>query len=175
MANGYMRTQFEPLGPRALLSHFDLGAVPAELPMKAGQRQALVGSIQGTENSSTRVVYYINASGAVSPLGEVAVTGSFGGDRGALNDKGTLTFTNSQGSLTLSLKTHGYFPLESQNEEEIRMTVQVRSASGSYARIHVAGTINLVNSAARGNNYRSPGPVPFRHRLTSSPRGKWKA
>ena len=127
MANRYMRTQFEPLEPRALLSHFDLGAVPAELPMKAGQRQALVGSIQGTENSSTRVVYYINASGAVSPLGEVTVTGSFGGGRGALNDKGTLTFTNSQGSLTLSLKTHGYFPLESQNEEEIRMTVQVRS------------------------------------------------
>jgi hypothetical protein len=47
------------------------------------------------------------------------------------------------------MKSHGYFPLFSQNAEEIRVTVQTRSAAGAYAGIHVAGTINLVNPFVR--------------------------
>ncbi len=104
----------------------------------------------------------------MTPLGNVTVTGFFGGGKGALNDKGILTFSNSQGSLTLSLKTRGYFPLRSQEAEEIRATVQVRSATGSYTGIHVAGTINLVNGIVgfRGG-YRPP--VPFNAHISLKP------
>jgi hypothetical protein len=159
MADRNLNTQFEPLEPRALLSHAGPGASPDGASKGRAMSPALVGSIQGTETISAQG-YQIGGTGAMTPLGNVIATGFFGGGKGALNDKGTVTFSNSQGSLTLSLKTHGYFPLRSQDAEEIRVTVQVRSTTGSYTGIHVAGTINLVNGIVgfRGG-YRPP--VPF--------------
>ncbi len=159
MADRNFRIRLEPMEPRALLSHFDLGGTPDVAPMGRSQGSALVGSIQGTETISANG-YQLDGTGTVTPLGDVIVIGSFGGGQGALNDKGTLTFSNSQGSLTLSLKTRGYFPLRSQNAEEIRVTVQTLSASGSYADFRVQGTINFMNHILISHEGEHP-PVPF--------------
>ena len=133
--------------------------MPDAAPMGKGQSPALVGSIQGTETVTPRG-YQLEGTGTVTPLGDVTLTGFFGGGEGALNDKGTLTFSNGQGSLALSSKTHGYFPLRSQGAEEIRVTVQARSATGSYAGIRVQGTINLVNPLILVHKGEHP-PIPF--------------
>jgi hypothetical protein len=127
----------------------------AEAGKKAkGPGQALLGSIQGTE-TATRQGWQLQGSGGVQPLGDVSVTGFLGyghpGPKtgGAVGGSGTMRFSNAQGSVTLAMKSHGYFPLFRQNAEEIRVTVQTRSATGAYAGIHVAGTINLVNPFIR--------------------------
>lgn len=167
MANRNLNTQFEPLEPRALLSHAGPGASPDGASKGRAMSPALVGSIQGTETISAQG-YQIGGTGAMTPLGNVTATGFLGGGKGALNDKGILTFSNSNGSLTLSLKTHGYFPLRSQDAEEIRATVQVRSATGSYTGIHVAGTINLVNYIGIIHEGEHP-PVPFTAQINLKP------
>jgi hypothetical protein len=161
------RSRFEILEPRASLSHLGLSAGPHALLDVRGQSPALIGSIQGTETAMPLGVQ-LEGTGTVTPLGNVTATGFFGGGKGALNDKGTLTFSNSQGSLTLSLKTHGYFPLRSQGAEEIRVTVQPRSASGSYAGIHVAGTIDLVNYIGIIHEGEHP-PVTFTAQINLKP------
>ncbi len=168
MANQYCRIRLEPLEPRALLSHLNLAGMSAAKPMGRSQSVVLVGSIQGTENGTPQGVVQLDGSGTVTPLGDVTANGSFGGGKGAANDKGTLTFSNSQGSLTLSLNTHGYFPLRSQNAEEIRVTVAIRSASGSDAGIHVAGTINLVNYLGVMHYGEQP-TVPFTAQINLKP------
>ncbi len=132
MPDRYFRAQVEGLEPRASLASLGLRPTP----------QAVVGAIQGTETIKAQG-YQLQGSGTVTPLGDVSVTGFFGGGRGALNDRGSLTFSNANSRMTLSVSTHGYFP--TQYAEAIRMTVQVRSATGSSAGIHVQGTINLVN------------------------------
>ena len=167
MASRYFRTQLEPLDARALLSHLDLEAMLDAAPTGKGKSSALVGSIQGTETGTPKGVQ-LEGIGTVTPLGDVTVNGFFGGGKGALNDKGTLTFSNGQGSLALSLKTHGYFPLRSQGAEEIRATVQARSATGSYAGIHVQGTINLVNNIGIEHEGEHP-PVPFTSQINLKP------
>jgi hypothetical protein len=167
MASRRFRMEFEPLEKRSLLSHLGLEAMMDAAPKGTGKSPALVGSIQGMEIPSSHGVA-LQGTATVTPLGDVALTGSWGGGKGALNDKGILTFSNGQGRLELTLKTHGYFPLRSQNAEEIRVTVQPRSASGSYTGIHVAGTINLVNYIGIIHEGEHP-PVPFTAQINLKP------
>jgi hypothetical protein len=89
------RSRFEILEPRALLSHLDLGAMPEAGSKGKGKSPALVGSIQGTETGTPQGVQ-LEGTGTVTPLGNVTVTGFFGGGEGALNDKGTLTFPTAK-------------------------------------------------------------------------------
>jgi hypothetical protein len=150
----HFKTQFELLEPRALLSHLGPHAVPAAAPKGTGASLALVGSIQGTE-TPVALGWRLKGTGTVQPLGEVTVTGFLGGGPphgtgGAAGGTGTLSLSNGQGSVTLSMKSHGFFRVPGQMAaEEIRVSVQVRSASGAYSRIRVAGTINLVSPIVR--------------------------
>jgi hypothetical protein len=167
MPSRRFRMEFEPLESRSLLSHLGLEAMIDASPKGMGPSPVLVGSIQGMEIPTPHGVT-LQGTGAVTPLGDVALTGSWGGGKGALDDKGTLTFSSGQGRLELTLKTHGYFPLRSQNSEEIRVTVQPRSASGSYTAIHVAGTINLVNYIGIEHEGEHV-PVPFTAQISLKP------
>ena len=173
MANRSFRSQFEPLEPRALLSHLDLAAMAHTPPKGQGHGQALVGSIQGIE-TITPLGYQIGGTGTVTPVGSVTVTGFLGygpphGKGGAVNGKGTLTLSSGQGNLTLSLKSHGYIPLRSQNAEEIRVTVQPKSAHGTFTGIHVAGTINLFNFIGPPVHPGEHPPVPFSAQINLKP------
>jgi hypothetical protein len=127
MANQHFRTQFEPLEPRALLSQFILGTTTESARTSNGKGAALVGSIEGTETFTTQGYQFVG-TGTVQPLGGVSVTGVL-----KLKSQGTLKFSNTQGSVTLSMKYRGYFLLGAQDPfgEESRATVQVRSATGS--------------------------------------------
>jgi hypothetical protein len=172
VAYRYFKRQFELLEPRALLSHLNLEAMPAAALTERGRSSALLGSIQGLETPTSQG-WQFEGTGTVQPLGEVSVTGFLGygpphGKGGAVNGTGTLTFSNDQGTLTLSMKSHGYFPLRSQNAEEIRVTVQVRSGSRTYAGTHVAGTINLVNPFTRTVVGAHPS-VPFSAEISLKP------
>jgi hypothetical protein len=130
------RPQLESLEGRTLLS-------------SGKPSPALVGSISGMEvgpadGSGIQII----ESGNVKPLGNVTATGFlfFNRKTGAVNSHGTLTLSNSQGSLTLSIKsTKGFVPLFKINSEEIPVTVSVQSATGSFKGINVKGTVNLVN------------------------------
>jgi hypothetical protein len=55
-----------------------------------------------------------------------------------------------------------------QAAEEIRVTVQTRSATGSYAGIQVAGTINLFNYLRIVHRGEHP-PVPFTAQIQLKP------
>jgi hypothetical protein len=108
MVHRYFRGELQPLEVRAALAHLDMGAMPEPALKGEAQHPALVGSIEGTE-TVTPQGFQIEGTGTVMPLGDVTVTGFFGGGTGALNDTGTLTLSNGQGRLTLSMKTHGFF------------------------------------------------------------------
>lgn len=145
----------------------------ADLSTAMARSPALVGSIQGTETITTQG-YRLGGTGSVGPMGDVTVSGFLGyggphGATGALNGRGALTFSNAQGSVMLSMKSHGYFPLRPQNAEEIRVTVRVQSATGDDAGIRVKGTINLVNHIFLVHRGAGPIPVPFSAQINLKP------
>jgi hypothetical protein len=144
----HLECNVESLEPRTLLANATFAAVTAVRDEAHGS--ALIGSIQGTETAAA-TEFQFAGTGTVQPLGDVSVTGFllYGGPHGtsgAMNGSGSLALSNGQGSLTLALKSHGFFRVPHQPSlEEIRVTSQVASATGSASGIHVRGTINLVN------------------------------
>jgi hypothetical protein len=173
MTNRRFRSQFEPLEQRALLSHLGSKAMLELVRNSKNQSASIVGSIQGTETSTTDG-YALAGTGTVQPLGNVSVSGFLGlggphGSTGAVNGKGSMTFSNGQSSLVLSMMSHGYFRV-GQYDEEIRVTVQAIGATGSHVGVGEKGTINLVNAifatAGRGRDFR---PVPFTAQINLKP------
>jgi hypothetical protein len=173
MTNRRFRSQFEPLEQRALLSHLGSKAMLELVRNSKNQSASIVGSIQGTETSTTDG-YALAGTGTVQPLGNVSVSGFLGlggphGSTGAVNGKGSMTFSNGQSSLVLSMMSHGYFRV-GQYDEEIRVTVQAIGATGSHVGVGEKGTINLVNAifatAGRGHDFR---PVPFTAQINLKP------
>jgi hypothetical protein len=162
----------ESLEPRALLSHAGLTSVTDARGGRHGP--ALVGSVQGTETATVNE-FQFTGTGTVQPLGDVSVSGFllYGGPHGstgAVNGRGSLTLSNGQGTLTLAMKSHGYFRVPHQmGLEEIRVTVQVQSATGSYAGIHVQGTTNLVNPIVLIHSGAVNPHVPFSASINLKP------
>jgi hypothetical protein len=114
--------------------------------------------------------FQFQGTGSLQPMGEVTVTGSFQPNKktGAVNGHGTLAFSNTQGSVTLSFTSHGYFPLEKLKEEELRVTAHVQSAIGNDAGVRDKGTVNLVNEILPSHP-GAPVPQPFNAQINLKP------
>ncbi len=164
----------EPLERRALLSHVGVAGVMGIRQQAKGRGPALVGSIQGEEVFQANFTHeQFQGTGTVQPMGSVTVSGSFQPNQktAAVNGRGTLSFWTSQGSVSLSMITRGFFTspsLKQTNSEELRATVQVRSATSSYADIRVKGTINLVNTIILSHP-GAPAPLPFNAEINLKP------
>ncbi len=173
------RIEIEVLEARALLSAVDVAAMPDLRQKPKGGGPAIVGSIQGelVANASLTGSTF-QGTGTVQPMGVVVVTGSFRPNKrtGAVNGHGALIFSNSQGTLTLSLVSHGFFSpakLRQMSEQEVRLTVQVQSATGQYTGIRVKGTTDLVTPEnIRTVPGRIPAPSRLPRRSTSSRPGR---
>lgn len=109
MADRNFRIRLEPMEPRALLSHFDLGGTPEADSRGNSQRSALVGSIQGTETISANG-YQLDGTGTVTPLGDVIVIGSFGGGQRRSERQGNFDVFQQPGQPDLILENSRVFP-----------------------------------------------------------------
>lgn len=116
----------EPLERRALLSHVGVAGVMGIRQQAKGRGPALVGSIQGEEVFQANFTHeQFQGTGTVQPMGSVTVSGSFQPNQktAAVNGRGTLSFWTSQGSVSLSMITRGFFTspsLKQTNSEELR-------------------------------------------------------